>query len=107
MGSPRQGIEPQGRLRQLAEKSLGAARARRTRGLLGVSFLWLSTASLFLSPLRGQARLAERRKLNIFGSLRVGASSLRKEASVAQLAEQLICNQQVVGSSPSASSSRG
>jgi hypothetical protein len=28
-------------------------------------------------------------------------------ASVAQLAEQLICNQQVVGSSPSASSERG
>ena len=30
---------------------------------------------------------------------------LHWEASVAQLAEQLICNQQVVGSSPSTSSS--
>ena len=33
-----------------------------------------------------------------------GTNSLHYNASVAQLAEQLICNQQVVGSSPSASS---
>ena len=30
----------------------------------------------------------------------MGEFNLRKDANVAQLAEQLICNQQVIGSSP-------
>ena len=49
----------------------------------------------------GFANLAQRTEVVIFSGFRGNLS----QASVAQLAEQLICNQQVVGSSPSASSS--
>ena len=34
------------------------------------------------------------------GSIPVGVIKIKKYADVAQLAEQLICNQQVIGSSP-------
>ena len=51
----------------------------------------------------GFANLAQRTEVVIFNGFRGNLS----QASVAQLAEQLICNQQVVGSSPSASSSIG
>jgi hypothetical protein len=51
----------------------------------------------------GIANLAQRTEVVIFSGFRGNLS----QASVAQLAEQLICNQQVVGSSPSASSSIG
>ena len=41
-----------------------------------------------------------------FDSVHLSVSRFRPAASVAQLAEQLICNQQVAGSTPAASSAR-
>jgi hypothetical protein len=61
-----------------------------------VNFSWKA------SWIRGQARLAT---LSGYAIL-AGFDDGKTMASVAQLAEQLICNQQVVGSSPSAGSRR-
>ena len=110
----------------VGDMRLGWATRGRSQRLSAPLFVWLTprlTRRLFCSQvfLRGQGVLfseieaaclteslcvhdiAQFGVVAIFRGFRIRVS----QASVAQLAEQLICNQQVVGSSPSASCMSG
>ena len=69
----------------------GVVGSSPTRGVLWKESIWLLGQAVKTSPFHGGNT----------GSIPVGVIALwHKDADVAQLAEQLICNQQVIGSSP-------
>ena len=70
------------------------------RLLTAVSLVRVQQGEFFMEILGSMVKRLRHRPFTAVTRVRFPSESLEKYADVAQLAEQLICNQQVIGSSP-------